>query len=345
MRNPAWNRAAVVACALVTAAVAVPARADAVKDFYTGKQITWIVSYGAGGSYGLYSQLVARHIGRYLPGNPSVVVQFMPGAGGLKATNYIYNAAARDGSIVGTVTKDLALNQALRPNSTKYDARKFSWVGSFAEYIAVIAVWAGSGIKTIDDTRGREVIMATSGRAHQGSQLAVLLNEYAGTKFRLVTGYRGAKDMNLAMERGEAHMRIGSWSGFKNQNGEWLRNGKALVIAQGGEKPQPDLPGVPLFSDLVKDPQGRKVLAIVESGAQIGWPALMPPGVPADRLAALRRAFDATMKDPGYVAAVTKAKLEVNPKTGAQLAKVVDSVLAADETVLARARRIAGIKE
>jgi tripartite-type tricarboxylate transporter receptor subunit TctC len=333
--------AAVLAAAMLTAA---PAGADAVSDFYTGKQVTWIVSYGAGGSYGRYTQIGARHLGRFLPGNPAVTVQYMPGAGGIKATNYLYNAAPKDGGMLGTVTKDLALEQALRPEKAKYDARKFSWVGSFAEYIAVIAVWSASGVKTIEDAKTHSVIMATSGRGHQGSQLAVLLNEYAGTKFRLVTGYRGAKDMNLAMEQGEAQMRISSWSGFKSQQGDWLRDGKAAVLAQGGSKRQPDLQNAALFIDLVKDPEGRKVLAIVESGSSVGWPALMPPDVPADRLAAMRKAFDAMTKDKAFIAEVEKSKLEVAPKSGAELAKVIDEVLSADEKVLARARAIAGIK-
>jgi tripartite-type tricarboxylate transporter receptor subunit TctC len=338
--------AAGLAAALAAAIVSAPgASADAVTDFYKGRQVTWIVSYGAGGSYGAYTQIGARHIGKHLPGNPSVVVQFMPGAGGIKATNYLYNAAAKDGGVLGTVTKDLALEQALRPQNAKYDARKFGWVGSFSDYIAVIAVWSASGVKTIEDARKREVIMATSGRGHQGSQLALLLNQYAGTKFKLVTGYRGAKDMNLAMERGEAQMRISAWSGFKSQQGAWLREGKATILAQGGAARQPDLPNTPLFSELVKDPEGRKVLAIVESGASVGWPALMPPGVPADRLGAMRRAFLDMAKDKAFIAEVTKAKLEVNPKSGEALARVIDDVLSADAKVLARARMIAGIKK
>jgi len=334
-----------LAAGLAAAVVAAPsASADAVMDFYKGRQVTWIVSYGAGGSYGAYTQIGARHIGKHLPGNPSVVVQFMPGAGGIKATNYLYNAAAKDGGVLGTVTKDLALEQALRPQNAKYDARKFGWVGSFSEYIAVIAVWTASGARTIEDARKREVIMATSGRGHQGSQLALLLNQYAGTKFKLVTGYRGAKDMNLAMERGEAHMRIAAWSGFKSQQGAWLREGKATILAQGGKARQPDLPNAPLFSEMVKDPEGRKVLAIVESGSDVGWPALTPPGVPADRLAALRKAFDAMVKDKAFIAEVTRAKLEVKPKSGAELARVIGDVLSADAKVLAKARDIAGIK-
>jgi tripartite-type tricarboxylate transporter receptor subunit TctC len=346
MRNSRLYRGfAAIALGVAAVAMSATAKADALTDFFSGRQINWIVSYGAGGSYGLYAQLAARHIGKHLPGKPTIVVQFMPGAGGILATNHLYTAAPKDGSTIATVTKDLALEQALRPKEIRYDARQFSWVGSFAEYIAVFAAWTGSGVKSIADAKTREVILATSGRGHQGSQLAILLNEFAGTKFKLVTGYRGAADMNLAMERGEAHTRISSWSGFKSQHGEWLTTGKAAIITQGGERRQPDLPNVPLFSELVTDPEGRKLLAIVESGAVVGWPALMPPGVPAERLAAWRKAFDATMKDPAFIDEVTKAKLDVQPKTGAELAKVIGEVLSVDNTVLTRARAIAGIKE
>ena len=338
-------RARIATLVLLASVAAAPARADAVADFYQGKQVNFVVSFGPGGSYGLYAHLIATHIGKYLPGNPSIMMQYMPGGGGVKATNYMYNAAPKDGSVIATVFKDLALEQALRPKEAKYDARKFGWIGSVNEYISVITVWRDSGIKSIADARKREVAMATSGRAHQGSQLAILLNDFAGTKFKLVTGYRGAADMNLAMERGEVQARINSSLGLRTQQAAWVRDGKVISLAQGGEARQPDMPNVPLFSELVKDPEGRQVLAIVESGSVVGWPELMPPGVPADRLAAWRKAFDETMKDPAFIADVKKAKLDVHPKSGQVLAALIDRILAADPKIIARARKIAGIKE
>lgn len=338
---------AAAACASVLAAAtflgSYAAAADPVAEFFKDRQINFIVSYGPGGSYGLYAQIAARHLPKHLPGRPGVVVQFMPGAGGITATNHLYNLAPKDGTTVATVTKDLALEQALRPKDVRFDARQFGWVGSFAEYIAVFATWTASGITSIEDAKKRETIMATSGRGHQGSQLAVLMNEYAGTKFKLVAGYRGAADMNVAMERGEAHARITSWSGLKSQQGEWLTSKKAAVIAQGGEKRQTDLPDVPLFSEIVTNPEGRKLLALIESGAVVGWPVLLPPGVPADRLAAWRKAFEATMKDPEYIAEVKKAQLDVAPKTGAEITKAMNEALSVDEKVLARARVIADV--
>ena len=341
----AFLNARIAALVLLGGIAAIPARADDVADFYHGRQVSFVVSFGPGGSYGLYARLVANHIGAHLPGSPSIVMQFMPGAGGVKATNYLYNAAPKDGTVLGTVFKDLALEQALRPKDAKYDARKFGWIGSVNEYVSVITVWRDSGIRTIADARKRDVAMATSGRAHQGSQLAVLLNDFAGTRFKLVTGYRGAADMNLAMERGEVQARINSSLGLRTQQAAWVRDGKVISIAQAGAHRQPDMPNVPLFSELVKDPVGRQVLSIVESGSIVGWPELMPPGVPADRLAAWRKAFDATMKDPAFVADVKKAKLEVNPKSGQELAALIDQILAVDPKVIARARKIAGMNE
>ncbi len=336
---------AAIACSLAASLALVPTqtRADPLAEFFKDRPINFIVSYGPGGSYGLYAQIASRHLPKHLPGKPTIVVQFMPGAGGITAANHLYNLAPKDGSTIATVTKDLALEQALRPASVKFDARKFGWVGSFSEYIAVFAVWSASGIKSIEDARTRETIFATSGRGHQGSQLAVLLNEFAGTKFKLVAGYRGAADMNIAMERGEAHARISSWSGLKSQQGAWITDGKVAVIAQGGATRQPDLPNVPLYTDLIKDPEGQKLLALIESGAVVGWPVLLPPGVPADRLAAWRKAFDATMKDPEFIAEVTKAKLDIGAKSGVEIEKAMTQALAIDDQVLERARKIADV--
>jgi tripartite-type tricarboxylate transporter receptor subunit TctC len=331
------------AIAAFTATLAQRASADPVADFFRDRQVSFIVSYGPGGSYGLYAQIAARHLPKHLPGKPTITVQFMPGAGGITATNHLYNLAPKDGSTVATVTKDLALEQALRPKEVRFDARQFGWVGSFAEYIAVFAVWNASGVRSIEDAKARETILATSGRGHQGSQLAVLLNEFAGTKFKLVAGYRGAADMNIAMERGEAHARITSWSGFKSQQGEWLTSGKASIVAQGGDTRQPDLPGVPLFKDLIKDAEGQKLLALIESGAVVGWPVLLPPGVPSERVEAWRKAFQATMKDPEYIAEATKAKLDVAPKTGIEIERAMREALTVDDKILARARVIADV--
>jgi len=339
--------------ALAALALAVPATmmtapgaaADAVADYFAGKRLTLVVSYGAGGSYGLYGRLVASHIGDHLPGKPSVVVQYMPGAGGLKATNYLYNAAAKDGSFVGMVTKDLVVEQALRPAKTKFDARKFNWVGRINEYVAVILVMNGRGVSSFDDIKKKQIIMGVSGRNHHGYMLASMLNKLVGTKFKLVTGYRGAKAMNVAMEGGEVDARIGSSMSLKTQLAAQYRDGKILPIVQSGEAKAVELPNVPLVNTMFANPADREVAQLIDSGTVIGWSVLMPPSVPGDRVAAWRTSFAQLENDPGLRSRAAKAKADISFKTGAEIAGFVGKVLSTDPAVFARARNLVGIKK
>ena len=320
------------------------ASADAVADYFKGKRLTLVVSYGAGGSYGLYGRLVANHISAHLPGKPTVVVQYMRGAGGLKATNYLYNAAAKDGSFVGMVTKDLVVAQTLRPSKTKYDARKFNWVGRINEYVAIIIVMNGRGVKTFADIKKKQLIMGVSGRNHHGFLLASMLNQLVGTKFKLVTGYRGAKAMNLAMEGGEVDARIGSSMTLKTQLAAQYREGKLHAIVQSGEAKARELPNVPLVNTMFKKAADRKVAQLIDSGTIIGWSVLMPPSVPKDRVAAWRTAFAKLASDPALAARAKKAKADLNFKSGRDIASFVGEVLSTDPAVFARARKLVGIK-
>ncbi len=340
-------RALAATGAIVLAASALSAgtaSAQSVADYFKGKRLTLVVSYGAGGSYGLYGRLVADHISAHLPGKPSVVVQYMRGAGGLKATNYLYNAAAKDGSFVGMVTKDLVVAQTLRPSKTKYDARKFNWVGRINEYVAIIIVMNGRGVKTFADIKKKQLIMGVSGRNHHGYLLASMLNQLVGTKFKLVTGYRGAKAMNLAMEGGEVDARIGSSMTLKTQLAAQYREGKLRAIVQSGEAKAAELPNVPLVNTMFKNPADRKVAQLIDSGTIIGWSVLMPPGVPADRVAAWRTAFAKLASDPKLAARAKKAKADLSFKSGRDIASFVGKVLSTDPAVFARARKLVGIK-
>jgi len=337
-----------LAAGVALAAAALPAgsaSADAVADYFAGKRLTLVVSYGAGGSYGLYGRLVADRISAYLPGKPSVVVQYMPGAGGLKATNYLYNAAAKDGSFVGMVTKDLVVEQALRPSKTKFDARKFNWVGRINEYVAVIIVATGRGVKSFEDLKKKQVIMGVSGRSHHGYLLASMLNHLVGTKIKLVTGYRGAKAMNLAMEGGEVDARIGSSMSLKTQLVAQYRDGKIMPIVQSGEQKAPELAKVPLVNTLFKNPADRQVAQLIDSGTIIGWSVLMPPGVPGDRVGAWRASFDKLAGDATLKSRAKQAKVDLSFKTGKQIAAFVGQVLSTDPAVFARARKLVGIKK
>ena len=316
-------------------------------DFYKGKTVTHVVSYGAGGSYTLYSRVLARHIGKHFPGQPNIVVTNMPGAGGLKATNYLYNVAPKDGTYTGMVTKDLVVAQVLRPNSAKYDARKFNWIGRVSNYVAVVLLWTGNknGIRTFEDIKRKETVMGVSGRNHHGYLMASMLNHLVGTKFKLITGYRGAKAMNLAMERGEVDARIGSSASLTTQLAAQVQSGKLKVVLQSGEAKDKSLPNVPLVRDLLKSKDDRQAAGLIDSGAFIGWSVLMPPGVPSDRVKAVRGAFDKTVADSAFLKDAEKRQIPVNPKAGKELQGFVEKVLEVSPALVARARILVGIKK
>lgn len=335
MRKAAWS-------ALITAALmSGPAVADPVTEFYKDKRINLIVSFGTGGTYGLYGRLVADHITKHLPGNPKVIVQHMPGAGGIVATNHMYNLAPKDGTTVGMLFKDMALAQVAQPESVRYDARRFNWIGSVNQYYAVVMTWAAAGADSIERARQQEVIMASSGQGHHGTILAQAMNELLGTRFRSITGYDGAGAMHLAMERGEVHARIGSWESIKTGQAGWIRDKKIHLIAQAGVTKSPDLPQVPLVLDLVKDPADRSMIELIDSGSVVGWSIAMPPDAPADRVAAWRKAFDALMKDEEFRAAAAKANADIDPRSGDEIAAVINRVLASSPAVFERTRKIA----
>lgn len=319
---------------------ATQAMADPVADFYRDKRINLIVSFGTGGTYGLYGRIVADHITRHLPGNPKVIVQHMPGAGGIVATNHLFNIAPKDGTTVGMLFKDMALAQVVQPESVRYDARRFNWVGSVNQYYAVVMTWAASGADSLETARSREVIMASSGPGHHGTVLAQAMNDLLGTRFRSITGYDGAGAMHLAMERGEVHARIGSWESIKTGQAGWIKENKIHLIAQAGISKAPDLPQVPLVLDLVKDPADRAMIELIDSGSIVGWSLTLPPETPADRVAAWRTAFDALMKDPEFLAAAKKANADVDPKSGPEISAVIERVLASSPQVFERVRKI-----
>ena len=317
------------------------ALADPVADFYRDKRINMIVSFGTGGTYGLYGRLIADHIPKHLPGKPNIVVQHMPGAGGIVATNHMFNIAPKDGTTVGMLFKDIALAQVVQPDSVRYDARKFNWIGSVNQYYAVVMTWAASGADSLDAARQREVIMASSGPGHHGTVLSQAMNDLLGTKFRSITGYDGAGAMHLAMERGEVEARIGSWESIKKGQADWIRDKKIHLIAQAGIAKAPDLQQVPLVLDLVKDPADRSMIELIDSGSIVGWSLTLPPEVPTARVDAWRRAFEALMKDREFLDAAKKINADVDPKSGKEISDVIERVLASSPQVFDRVRKIA----
>lgn len=309
--------------------------AQDVADFYRQHTVNFIVVFSPGGTYDLYSRLVATHLSRFIPGNPRIVVQYMPGAGGLNGAMHLARQSPRDGSEIGMVDRGIAVNQVLHAASVPLDARKFSWLGSVSSYGGIMQVAGRTGVKTADDLRRRAIVLGSWGVETSSYTEPVLLNALAGTKFKVVTGYRGAADVDLAIEAGEVDGRISSWATLKFTKAAELAAGKIVVAMQSGVKRNPDLPQVPLVGELAQSEQGRRILQFIDSDAAIGWSVLAPPGVPVERVAALRAAFDRMVKDPEFLADAQARHLEVVPSTGQELEALVSHTLATPQDDIA----------
>ncbi len=311
--------------------------ADPVADFYKGKTVEMLVGYSAGGGYDVYARAVARHLGRHIPGKPTIVVKNSPGAGSLKLTNWLYIAAPKDGSAIGAVARGAPFDPLLGNKAAKFDGRKFNYIGSANDEVSVCVSWKGTGIKTIDDLKRTELVIGGTGRTADTDQFPKILNAVLGTRMKIVTGYPGGNDINVAMERGEVKGRCGwSWSSVVATRAHWLKDGTINVLVQLALSKHPDLPNVPLVMDLAKDETQKKMLRLVFARQTMGRPFIAPPGVPQDRLAALQQAFMATMKDKEFLADAQKGKLEIVPVAGPALQKLVDDTYDVDPKVAAQ---------
>jgi tripartite-type tricarboxylate transporter receptor subunit TctC len=329
-----------IAAGAVAALAACAAHAEDAPDF-KGKTVTVIASFEAGGPYDFYSRLVARHIGAHLPGNPAVVVQNMPGAGGLRGANYLYNVAARDGTAMGVVSQTVAVGQVLATTpGIQYDARKFTWVGRINSNVEVHHTWHTSGIKTIEDAKMREVIQAGTGPTSSSVVMPRLMNELIGTKFKVVTGFQGPTSAQLAFERGEVDAIVKPWSSIKTSTPEWLRDKKIYLIVQYTRERHRELPDVPAIVDLGRDDSQRQIFALFAGGAALGTALLAPPGLAERTTSALRNAFDRTMKDPALLDEVRKSGVDIDPLSGTALQRVVENTFVIEPDVLERARKL-----
>jgi tripartite-type tricarboxylate transporter receptor subunit TctC len=318
------------------------AQAQSVEEFFKGKSLRFTVVYEPGGTYDLYSRLLIMHLPKHIPGNPAIVVQYMPGAGGMVGTVNLYEKAARDGTQLGMLPRDIAVNQMLHPQVVRYDAKRFNWIGRIASYTGVMFVMSRTGVTTADDLRRNEVVVGSWGNTTDSFVTPTLLNALAGTRFKIVTGYRGAADVDLAIERGEADARVASWTALKTTRGEWLKDGRIVVPFQTGLKRHADLPDLPLISDLAASDDGRRILEFMNSDSSVGWNAMVPPDVPADRVAALRNAFDATMRDAEFLADAQRQRLEIASGRGDEVQQVVERTLATSPDLVARLAAIIG---
>jgi len=302
-------------------------RAEPLEEFFRQKTITFVSVFAPGGTYDLYGRLVAAHLPNFIPGHPRIVVQYMPGAGGLTGAIHLATQAPQDGSEIGMVDRAVAVNQVLHTVGVSLDARKFQWIGSVSSYGGVLQVAGRTGIKTADDLHRIPMVIGSWGIETSSYTLPVLLNALAGTRFKVVTGYRGASEVDLAVESGEVDGRISSWPTLKYTRAASLAEGGTVVVMQSGIRRNPELPQVPLVWELATTEQGRRILQFIDSDSGIGWSVVAPPRVPADRVTALRRAFDAMVADPKFLADAQARHLDVVPSTGVEVEALVERTL------------------
>ena len=324
-RLAAWSGA--LAAVIATCGLA---RADGISDFYGKNDVRMIIGVAVGGSYDSSGRLVARHIGRHIPGSPRVIIQNMPGASSRLAANHIYTVAPKDGTIIGAVSEGIAMAQALGEKGIRYDAGKFNWIGTPVLPISVMAVWHTAGVKTLEEAKSKEIIVGATSVSGTNYVFPALIKELLGAKFRIVVGYDGGNAINLAMERGEVHAR-GSmvWAMIKREQPDWIRDGKLIPIVQMTMVKAPDLPHVPRLIDLADTPDAKAVFEVMAGTDGMGRPLLTTPETPPERVAALRKAFDDMVKDADFLADAAKAGEDISPNSGLALQKIATDVLAA----------------
>jgi tripartite-type tricarboxylate transporter receptor subunit TctC len=309
------------------------ASADAVSDFYKGKQIKLVIGYPAGSGYDVHARLLARHMARHIPGEPAIIPQNMLGAGSVRAANYVYNVAAKDGLTMGAINRSVPLSPLLgttEKEQAQFDPLKFGWIGSMNSAVSIGIVWAASGIKTFDELLTREVIVAAAAPTSDSYVFAHILNNIVGTKLKIVSGYQGSTENYLALERGEATGYMGtSYSSLKATKPDWIRDHKVNILVQVSLNKDPALPDVPLVMDYARTESQKQALDLILAPQQMGRPYMTTPGVAPERLKALQDAFMATMTDPAFVAEAGKEAIDIDPMDGpavlALLAKLYKS--------------------
>jgi tripartite-type tricarboxylate transporter receptor subunit TctC len=310
-------------------------------DFYQGKQLVIIVGSSSGGGYDTYARVISRHIGPLLPGHPTVVVQNMPGAGSVKATNYLYNVAPKDGTVIAAVFSGIPAQPLIDPSGVKFDPRKLAWLGSAAQSTFVGYVWHTAPVQTLDQLKTQTMIVGSSGGATR--EFPMISNAVLGLKFKIVEGYKGTNETGLAIERGEVQGDAGiTWDSLEAQHFQWLKDKKIRVFVQYGSEPNPDLKDVPLMLSLAKTKADRQALNLEFSRGDFARPYAAPPGLPADRVKLLRTAFMATMKDPGYVADAGKLHLDVNAIPGDKVEALIAELYETPKSAVDRVRQVIG---
>jgi tripartite-type tricarboxylate transporter receptor subunit TctC len=325
----------VAMCWLLMAAPAARAAAQvSVGKFYHGKQIELVIGFSPGGTYDLYARLLARHLGEHIPGRPTIIPTNMPGAGSRTAAAYIYSVAQRDVTVIGTADEALALEQATEATPSQIDVSKLEYIGNPIADNNTTVTWAASGIKSIEDAESKTTPVGATG-ANASSEFPLAMNAVLGTKFKIIYGYPGDNDIIVAMERGEvAGVGSDAWSAWKTTHPDWLRDKKINILVQIGLKKAADLPDVPLLIDLAKNSDQRAILTLLSTPSVIGRAIFAPPGVPEDRMAALRQAFDETVRDPAFIADAKQAHAFINPVSGQDVQNQVQAIVDAPPSAI-----------
>ena len=339
-----------LAALAIFAALSLSAPSRAQTDFYRGKTINLVVGSDAGSGYDAYARLVSRHMGKHIPGNPAFVIQNQPGAGSITMANALANVGAKDGTAIGAPQSSVAFERLLHllspgGKTANFDASKLNWLGTVAQDTFVVLGWHTSKVQTIEDMMTKDFVIGTSGPNTDGSLIVALLNKLLDTKIRLITGYSGTAPQLLALERGEIDGSSMAWSTVVALRPYARRDNEIKVLLQIGKQKHPDLPDVAFLADLMKSDEDRAIVSIVFDKYQMGRPMFVPPGVPAERVALLRAAFDATMKHPADIAEAGVLKLELSPLPGAEVQALVERLYASPEAMVKKARMLLGTEK
>jgi tripartite-type tricarboxylate transporter receptor subunit TctC len=315
------------------------ARADTVAEFYRGKIVSLIMSVGEGDGMDKAARIIAKHWTKHLPGNPGFVVKNMPGAGALRATNFLHNQAPKDGTNLAGLIPSFVRHQMVGGTGVDYDSAAFQWLGSSNTSNTTVFVSAQSGIASLEQAMSKEVLMGSTGTGSNSAHYPTILNNVLGTKFKIIMGYRGTPAINLAIDRGEVQGRAGeTFNTLMLNHADWVKENKINILVQIGKAKEPGFEHVPLMTELAKSEAARDVLQVFCDEIALGRPYLAPPGVPADRVAALRASFEATMKDPAFLADAKQIRLDVAVTGGEELQKIAAGLVHTRSDVLARAK-------
>jgi tripartite-type tricarboxylate transporter receptor subunit TctC len=334
MRRTILDRGVAVVILALCAVSAASAQSPA--DFYKGRSIDLYIGYSAGGGYDVYARALARHMGRLIPGNPTIVPKNMTGAGSLVLANWLYNVAPKDGTAFGMIGRGTGFDPLLGSTKAQFDADRFNWIGSMNDEVSVCVAWHTTGITTLDQVKQKELTVGGSGQAADTDQFPKVLNATLGTKFKVITGYPGGNDVDLAMERGEVMGRCGwSWSSVIATHQSWIDDKKINVLVQLSLSRHADLAKVPLIMDFAKTDEEKQIFKLIFARQPMGRPFLAPPGVPAERVIVLRKAFMDTLNDREFRAEADRMKLEINPVSGDAVQAIVQEVNRTPKTVAA----------